>query len=69
MKRLIILYLSEYYPPYTKNGVEINTSLMVKYVTKFHLFFLLLIFLSRTMISRYQVRNIIVQLSKYSQLE
>jgi len=31
-----ILYITEYFPPYTKGGAEISTSLVVRYISKFH---------------------------------
>ena len=36
MKKLNILYITEYFPPYVKGGSEISTSLIVKYVSKNH---------------------------------
>ncbi|MHB1376983.1 MAG: glycosyltransferase family 4 protein [Candidatus Humimicrobiaceae bacterium] len=36
MKKLNILYVTEYFPPYVKGGSEISTSLIVKEVSKYH---------------------------------
>jgi glycosyltransferase involved in cell wall biosynthesis len=36
MKKLNILYITEYFPPYIKGGAEISTSLIVKEVSKYH---------------------------------
>ncbi|MHB1276430.1 MAG: glycosyltransferase [Candidatus Humimicrobiaceae bacterium] len=36
MKKLNILFITEYFPPYIKGGAEISTSLIVKEVSKYH---------------------------------
>lgn len=36
MKKLNILYITEYFPPYVKGGAEISTSLIVKEISKYH---------------------------------
>jgi glycosyltransferase involved in cell wall biosynthesis len=36
MKKLNILYITEYFPPYVMGGAEISTSLIVKEVSKYH---------------------------------
>lgn len=36
MKKLNILYITEYFPPYLKGGAEISTSLIVKEISRYH---------------------------------
>ncbi len=36
MKKLNILYITQYFPPYVAGGAEISTSLIVKEVSKYH---------------------------------